>query len=543
MSRRRRLFPGKRRASKGGDRTDPRIFATRHRFLLVLLLAQVPVLAVVGLTQASPASEVVAGSLVLLAASVCGLVARSQMVGAGVVTLGLVTAAGILVRYLEGSPASFFAFYLALVAVSFYRETGLLVVGLVYVAGFHVFSLLSLYRESIIFRSGVMEMPLPIAAVVLDLLLVLLLIAGWRMTARAETRRLAAADMFRMGFDRSSIGMAILTPSGEFIHANETLTSYVGTVTAANVRSVVHTDDLDLLGRLWEDMGQSEQRSSETWLRLRCADGLALWGKVSLSFMRGVRNRPAAILLQFEDDGEGQRDQTRLEAQIAGRDLFVAAIAEDIKGSMRSVLDLTAQAAGDPVDLQRVVHRIEDETKQVASVVDDLLVSASAKSVPHVARSVDAALLCREALADVPGAGDVLVEADAEQVWADPGLTIRILDNLVANAVRYGGRVVNLEVMASGPDTVISVIDDGAAVPIPEREHMFEADLRSGSQPTRPATVGLSLTVARRLARQMDGDITYRRTGDGHNVFELRLPAEPLHLTLDTVVGALGIPA
>jgi signal transduction histidine kinase len=137
----------------------------------------------------------------------------------------------------------------------------------------------------------------------------------------------------------------------------------------------------------------------------------------------------------------------------------------------------------------------------------------------------------------------VFVDADAEQVWADPGLTIRILDNLVANAVRYGGRVVNLEVVASGPDTVISVIDDGAAVPIPERERMFDADLRNGSQPTRPASVGLSLTVARRLARQMDGDITYRRTGDGHNVFDLRLPAEPVHLALDTVVEALGISA
>jgi signal transduction histidine kinase len=156
---------------------------------------------------------------------------------------------------------------------------------------------------------------------------------------------------------------------------------------------------------------------------------------------------------------------------------------------------------------------------------------------------VDAALLCREALADLPGAGQIVVDAGAEQLWADAGLTIRILDNLVANALRYGGRMVSLEVMASGPDTVISVIDDGPAIPIPEREHMFDADLRSGSNPTRPAAVGLSLTVSRRLARQMDGDITYRRTGDGHNVFELRLPAEPLHVALDFPAEALGIPA
>jgi signal transduction histidine kinase len=349
--------------------------------------------------------------------------------------------------------------------------------------------------------------------------------------------------MFRVGFDRSSTGMALLTPSGAFVHANEALSGELGPVTAANVRSVVHTDDLDLLGRLWEDMGRSETRSAETWLRLRSADGRAIWGKASLSFIRSARSRPATILFQFEDDGVGQREQTRLEAQVTGRDVFVAAIAEDIDGSIRSILDLTAQATSDPVDLQTVVRRIEEETRQVASVVDDLMMSARVGSAPHIARSVDAELLCREALSDVPAAGQVTVDVGAEHVWADPGLTIRILDNLVNNAVRYGGRVVNLEVMASGPDTVISVIDDGPAVPVPEREHMFDSDLRSGSHPTRPAAVGLSLTVSRRLARQMDGEITYRRTGDGHNVFELRLPAEALQMAIDTSVEALGIPA
>ena len=89
------------------------------------------------------------------------------------------------------------------------------------------------------------------------------------------------------------------------------------------------------------------------------------------------------------------------------------------------------------------------------------------------------------------------------------------------------------------------MIDDGPAVPVPERDRMFDADLRSGSEPTRPAAVGLSLTVARRLARQMDGEITYRRTGDGRNVFELRLPAEPVRLDLASNVEpeAMRIPA
>jgi signal transduction histidine kinase len=240
------------------------------------------------------------------------------------------------------------------------------------------------------------------------------------------------------------------------------------------------------------------------------------------------------VLFQLDEGGAVHREQARFEGQLAGRDEFVAAIAEDMREPIRSVLDLTAQAAGDPIDLHRVVSRIDDQARHVASIVDDLLMSARPGAAPVVTRSVDAGLLCREALADVPGAAEITVDSGDDHLWADPGLTVRILDNLVANAVRYGGREVRLEVTGSGPDTVISVIDDGPAIPLSERERIFDADLRSASPPTRPAAVGLSLTVSRRLARQMDGELTYRRTGDGHNIFELRLPAEPVRAVLDS---------
>jgi two-component system sensor histidine kinase KdpD len=111
-------------------------------------------------------------------------------------------------------------------------------------------------------------------------------------------------------------------------------------------------------------------------------------------------------------------------------------------------------------------------------------------------------------------------------MWADPGLTKRIVSSLLGNALHYGGTTVRLETTSSGPDTLIRVINDGPEIPSSERERIFSGDLRAGQPVTRPAAVGLGLTVARHLARQMDGDITYRRTGDGHNVFELRLPSE-----------------
>jgi PAS domain S-box-containing protein len=524
----RRLFPGKRRPLRAREQTDPKVFATRHRFLLVLLLVQVPVLAVVGLIIGVATYEIVIASLILVVMAVIGMTSRTQGMAAGAVTLGLVTAAGIVVRYLEGSTESQFAFLLALVAISFYQEWRLVLAGFIYVAGFQIFNFVVLYREAYVQRYGVTHLALPVVFLTLTLVLVALLIAGWRLAARGEAKRASGEDEYRFGFENANIGMAMLSPSGEFIHANETLTGMLGPVAGANIRSVVHTDDIAELGQVWEDMGNGATQSSTTWMRWRAFDGRAIWGRLSLSFLRASKLRPAAILLQLEDSTRAHHDELRLERLIQGRDEFVAAIAEDIRVPIGAVLDLTAQAVGDPVDLHRTVRRIDSHARQVASIVDDLILSAGKAPSQPLARSVDAAVLCREALSEVPDAESIAVEIGATSLWADPGMTIRILDSLVANAIRYGGSVVSLETAGSGPDTVISVIDDGPAIPVPDREKIFNGDLRSGAPVTRPAAVGLSLTVARHLARQMDGDITYRRTGDGHNVFELRLPSESL---------------
>jgi signal transduction histidine kinase len=188
------------------------------------------------------------------------------------------------------------------------------------------------------------------------------------------------------------------------------------------------------------------------------------------------------------------------------------------------------------------MSQIEAQAKEAAAIVADLIVSARADTTPVtvLARTVDAGLLCREALAVISGADDISIDVKATAMWADPGLTRRIVSSLVSNAIRYGGTTVRVETTSSGPDTVIQVINDGPAIPFSERERLFSGDLRSGQPVTQPAAVGLGLTVARHLARQMDGDVTYRRTGDGHNVFELRLPSEPY---APAGLGPVPIPA
>jgi PAS domain S-box-containing protein len=325
--------------------------------------------------------------------------------------------------------------------------------------------------------------------------------------------------------------MAVLKPSGEFLRANPALTRLLGhdegRLLGTNIMSLIHADDLDDLGKAWEEMAEASTPTT-SWMRCRTSEGHAIWGRVSLSLVPRSSRQPATVLLHLEDETELYEERRDHESLIKGRDEFVVAIGNEIRKPLREILDLAAQTDGDHLDLHSTVLGIEAHARESASIVADLIVSARADTtpVPVLARTVDAGLLCREALAGVPGADDITVEVRATAMWADPGLTKRIVSSLLGAATRYGGTTVSLETTSSGPDTLIDVINNGPGIPISQRERIFSGDLRSGQPVTRPAAVGLSLTVARHLARQMDGDITYRRTEDGHNVFELRLPSE-----------------
>jgi signal transduction histidine kinase len=182
------------------------------------------------------------------------------------------------------------------------------------------------------------------------------------------------------------------------------------------------------------------------------------------------------------------------------------------------------------------VRRIDAHAREAAAIVADLVVSARADTpITVLPRALDAGLLCEEVVGGLAEPDAVAVDIGTIDLWADTGLTKRIVSSLLSNALHYGGASVELKTTSSGPDIIIQVIDSGPAIPKRERERMFQSDLHSGQPVTSPAVVGLSLTVARHLANQMDGDITYRRTGDGHNVFELRLPSEryaPIDLDL-----------
>ncbi len=106
----------------------------------------------------------------------------------------------------------------------------------------------------------------------------------------------------------------------------------------------------------------------------------------------------------------------------------------------------------------------------------------------------------------------------------------RILVHLVENALTYRRPDVAPHVTLSstrhGDSVTIAVADNGIGILPAYRERIFEVFARLHSDDAYPGT-GIGLSIVRKAARLMDGDVTLESTeGEGTTV-RLELPAPP----------------
>lgn len=113
-------------------------------------------------------------------------------------------------------------------------------------------------------------------------------------------------------------------------------------------------------------------------------------------------------------------------------------------------------------------------------------------------------------------------------VYADAALLRRVLQNLIANAIRYapGGKVVvgARSVLAEGGDTVECwVTDDGAGIPPETLESIFE---KGETDASTPENKGLGLAIVRQFTEAHGGTVTVEsREGEG-STFRFTLPVK-----------------
>ena len=114
---------------------------------------------------------------------------------------------------------------------------------------------------------------------------------------------------------------------------------------------------------------------------------------------------------------------------------------------------------------------------------------------------------------------DISAEPSGEIVRGDPDRLAQVLDNLIANAIRYGAPPIRVQAERRTDVVEVSVRDSGAGVEPEVQGRLFQR-FATGSH--RGGT-GLGLFIVRELARAQSGDAWYVRDADT-TAFVVSLP-------------------
>lgn len=123
------------------------------------------------------------------------------------------------------------------------------------------------------------------------------------------------------------------------------------------------------------------------------------------------------------------------------------------------------------------------------------------------------------------GGVELLSPLEAVNGRGDPMQLARVLDNLLENALTYGGQPPIVTVTV-GPDAAIRVADCGRGIASADRETIFDRFKRLPEGERRSAAgTGLGLFLSRALARANGGDVVLESSSRSGSVFALRLQA------------------
>jgi two-component system sensor histidine kinase TctE len=101
-------------------------------------------------------------------------------------------------------------------------------------------------------------------------------------------------------------------------------------------------------------------------------------------------------------------------------------------------------------------------------------------------------------------------------------LVEQVLENLIDNAIRYGGKSIDLAIERTDTTAVIRVSDDGPGVPKMIADRAFDRFIRSSEDTTGS---GLGLSIVRALAERSGGSARIRqRTQEAWFALEVTLP-------------------
>ncbi len=214
---------------------------------------------------------------------------------------------------------------------------------------------------------------------------------------------------------------------------------------------------------------------------------------------------------------------------------FVGDASHELRTPLTSLRGYTElYRSGATQDVDRVLGKIDAESKRMSLLVEDLLALTRAEGNRLELHTVDMLELCLSAgstaRAAFPGRSiEVTNRAGGiPLVKGDPDRLHQVLLNLVSNGLRHGGEDAKIQIVLrnDAERVFVDVVDDGKGMDPEVSAHIFERFYRADVSRTRDTGgSGLGLSIVKSLVEQHGGTVCVESEPGQGSTFTVALPA------------------
>ena len=218
---------------------------------------------------------------------------------------------------------------------------------------------------------------------------------------------------------------------------------------------------------------------------------------------------------------------------------FLGIAAHDLKNPLQAIMTSSEMMTlvDDPTSVKQMVEMITSASKRMHHLITNLL-DANAIEEGRYASKVEpcdmgtlvAQIVAQNLLSAKQKQIDIRVGLPDNLIArTDAAASLQILDNLISNAIKYSPQntTVHVHMVPEKDHVLVLVRDEGPGISEEDQKKLFQKYSRLTARPTGgESSTGLGLSIAKRLAQVLGGDILCRSALGAGTTFTFRLPLE-----------------